>query len=294
MPPKLRPGDRVAVVAPSSGFPREELFRGLAWLGGRYALTMRSDILERHGYLAGDDTRRATEMAQAMRDPHVSAIVCARGGYGLTRILDGLPWEDFARSPKWIVGFSDVTALHLEAQRRGLVSVHGPNVTGLSRATPAERAQLLSILERHQAPSFAGLEVMHRGQERTVTGPVVGGNLTLVETEAASGKLRLPEGAILFLEDVTERPYRVDRMLTSLTRAGHLARAGAIVFGDFTECPPGPDGVTVEDVLRERTAGLGVLVLAGMSAGHGARNMPIPLGFSASASPGGTLVFTPP
>jgi muramoyltetrapeptide carboxypeptidase len=252
---------------------------------------MRSDILERHGYLAGDDTRRATELAQAMQDPEVSAIVCARGGYGLTRILDELPWDAFAQSPKWLVGFSDVTALHLEAQRRGLVSVHGPNVTGLSRAIPAERAQLLSILERHEGPSFGGLEVVHRGPGRTVTGPLVGGNLTLVETEAASGKLSLPEGAILFLEDVTERPYRVDRMLTSLARAGHLARVGAIVFGDFTECPPGPDGVTIEDVLRERTAGLGVLVLAGIGAGHGCRNMPLPLGFSASVSLDGSLSF---
>lgn len=288
-PPKLRPGSRVAVVASSSPFPREELFRGLGWLGGRYLLSTRSDFLTRFGYLAGDDERRAEELRSAMLDPTIEAIFCARGGYGLTRIVDGLPWASFEQSPKWIVGFSDVTALHLEAQRRKVVSLHGPNVTSLFRASPCERARLLAILERHEGPSFNELEVIHDGA--SAEGPAIGGNLTLVEAEAAAGRLHVPEGAVLFLEDVTERPYRIDRMLTSLHRGGHLSRASAIVLGSFTECVAGPDGVSVEDVVRERTASLGVLVLGGAPVGHGVRNVPIPLGVSASVSRSGRVAF---
>ena len=291
VPPKLASGSRVAVVAPASGFPRDELFRGLAWLGGRYHLSARTDLLLRQGYLAGDDARREHELSSAMLDPDVAAIFCARGGYGLTRIVDRLPWDAFAKSPKWIVGFSDVTALHLEAQRRGIASVHGPNVTGLGRTSPSERASLLAILERHVGPAFADLRVLHPGP--SAKGSLVGGNLTLLGAEAAAGALSVPEGAVLFLEDVTERPYRIDRTLTALLRGGHLARAAAVVFGGFTECVPGPDGVTIEEVLRERTAGLGVLCLAGLPVGHDERNMPIPMGFCASASRDGGLSLNP-
>jgi muramoyltetrapeptide carboxypeptidase len=107
---------------------------------------------------------------------------------------------------------------------------------------------------------------------------VVGGNLALVAAMAAGGALVVPDKAIVVLEDVTERPYRVDRMLTSLLLGGHLARASAIVFGAFTQCEPGPDGVTVDEVLRERTSGLGVPVVAGAPFGHAAPNFAFPLG----------------
>ncbi|MBL9108598.1 MAG: LD-carboxypeptidase [Myxococcales bacterium] len=292
-PPALRPKSRVAVVAPASGFPREELVRGLAVLADRYTVTMRSGAFSREGYLAGSDARRAEELAWAMTADGIEAIVCARGGYGITRIVDGLPWDAFVTRPRWIVGFSDVTALHLEAQARGIASVHAANVTGLSRTTPRERLALVRILEHYEGPVLRDLEVVHDGP--AATGVVVGGNLTLVECQSAAGALVVPEGAVLVLEDVTERPYRLDRMLTSLGRAGHLGRVSAIVLGDLTDCTPGPDGVTAEAVLRERTACLGVPVLAGAPFGHGRRNMPIPLGFTATVRPlAGTCTFAPP
>jgi muramoyltetrapeptide carboxypeptidase len=281
LPPPLRPGARVAVVAPASPFAREELFRGLAWLGIRYRLALRSDLLTRTGYLAGDDARRADELAAAMRNPEVDAIVCARGGYGAMRILDALPWDALVSSPKWLVGFSDVTALHLTANANGIASVHGPNVTGLGRSiTPAERLSLLDALEgRGGALAWTGLHVLWPGPP--VEGPIVGGNLALVEAMAAGGRLVVPAGAMLVLEDVTERPYRIDRMLTALRLGGHLARAGAIVFGGFTQCDPGPDGVTVDDVLRDRTRDLGVPVVRGAPFGHGAPNHAFVMGLRA-------------
>lgn len=232
-------------------------------------------MLARAGYLAGPDARRATELARAIEDPTIDAVVCARGGYGAMRILDAIPWSTLAARPKWLVGFSDVTALHLSAIANGVASIHGPNVTGLGRSiTPAERASLLDALEGGAgALSWSGLRALSSdARTPTVEGPLVGGNLALVEAMAAAGRLVVPPGAVLALEDVTERPYRVDRMLTALRLGGVLARAGAIVFGGFTSCDPGPDGTTVEDVLRDRTAGLGVPVVMGAPFGHGAPN----------------------
>jgi muramoyltetrapeptide carboxypeptidase len=289
LPPPLAPGDLVAIVAPSSPFPREELMRGLAWLRARYRLRIGPGILAREGFLAGSDERRREELAQAMRDPEVKAVVAARGGYGAMRVLDALPWDELARRPKWLVGFSDVTALHAMAWRAGVSSVHAPNVTGLGRdVTAAARARWLASLERPTAShSWRGLRVLRRGDAR---GPVVGGNLSLVHAMAAAGRLVVPEGAVLALEDVTESPYRIDRMLTSLRLGGYLARAAAIVFGGFDRCLPGTDGRTADEVLEERTADLGMPVLAGAPFGHGAQNDAFVLGSPARIE-GDSLLF---
>jgi muramoyltetrapeptide carboxypeptidase len=285
-PPAVAPGDLVAVVAPSSPFAMAEFWRGLAWIRDRYRVRASPSVLSRDAYLAGDDARRTEELAGAMVDGEVKAILAARGGYGVTRIVGALPWDAFAKSPKWMVGFSDITALHLEAARRGIASIHAPHVTGLGReASPWTRAKWLAALERPTAPSvWRGLSVVHAGSragergDEEAQGPLVGGNLALVEAMAAAGRLVIPSGAVLVLEDVTERPYRIDRMLTSLSLGGHLARASAIVFGGFTQCEPGADGRTVEEVLAERTKNLGVPVLAGAPFGHGMANDAFVLG----------------
>lgn len=276
-PPPVSPGDAIAVVAPSSPFPRPDFLAGLAWLRQRYRIKARSDVFARDGYLAGSDDRRRAELAGAMSDPEVRAIVVARGGYGLTRILDDLPWGQLEARPRWICGFSDVTALHAIAWARGLCSLHAPHVTGLARASPAVRAAFVRALERPGTPdAWTGLEVIHPGP--AASGPLVGGNLALVEALAAAGRLVIPPRAVLALEDVTERPYRIDRMLTSLRLGGWLRGVSALIFGTFTQCEPGPDGRAVEHVLRERTLGLGIPVLAGAPFGHGEHNAPFVLG----------------
>ncbi len=278
--PPLRPGAIIAVVAPAGPFDREELFRGLAWLRTRYRLRVDGRIFQRRGYFAGADDARAEVMAGAMVDDDVGAILCARGGYGSMRILDALPWTAFTARPKWLVGFSDITAIHLAANGRGIPTVHGPNVTGLGRTiSAAERASLIAALEGLAPAPWTGLRVLVPGQ---ASGTVVGGNLALVEAMAAADRLSVPPGAILLLEDVSERPYRIDRMLTSLLLGGHLERAGAIVFGDFARCDPGPDGVSAFEVVRERTKGLGIPVAVGAPFGHGSSNHAFALGMTAA------------
>jgi muramoyltetrapeptide carboxypeptidase len=279
LPPALRPGDLVSVVAPSSPVPQMELWRGLAWVRGRYRIRATSRILARQGYLAGGDAERARELSRALEDPESKAILAVRGGYGAMRLLAQVDPTALSRRPKWIVGFSDVTALHGAAWAEGVASIHGPHVGVLADASPSDRASWIRALERPEAPrEWSGLTVVHAGE---ATGPLVGGNLTLLVSMAASGKLVLPDGAVLAIEDTTERPYRVDRMLTALSLGGYLRRVSGIVLGAFDRCEAGADGVSVEEVLAERTAGLGVPVLAGAPFGHARGNQAFVLGLVA-------------
>lgn len=283
VPPALRPGDLVRVIAPSSPFEAVLAWRGLGFLAEHFRVRFdRAGLFARRGYLAGDDDRRADELAAALDDGDCAAIVATRGGYGASRYVHRMPWDALRARPRWIVGFSDVTALHVEASRVGVASIHGCHVTSLGRSDARARAGLVDVLTAPTRPrSFGGLATMHSGQAE---GTLYGGNLTLLHACAAAGRLSVPDGAVVFLEDVTERPYRLDRMLTTLIVGGHLARASAIVLGEFTDCPPGPDRVTVESVLCELTAGLGVPVVAGLPCGHGRVNEPLVLGLRARVS----------
>lgn len=237
-------------------------------------------MFSREGYLAGSDARREEELRLALADPDVSAIVAARGGYGASRFVhDRIDWSVLAQHPKWIVGFSDITAIHVEASRVGVASLHACHVTSLGRSDASARDGLVSVLEAPEARrTFEKLRVVVGGEAR---GPLFGGNLTLLHACAAAGRLSVPEGAILFLEDVTERPYRIDRMLATLDVGGHLRRAAGVVLGEFTSCDPGPDRVTVTAVLEERLRSLGVPVVDGVPSGHGIRNEPLALGLDA-------------
>ncbi|WP_394828734.1 LD-carboxypeptidase [Pendulispora albinea] len=276
--PVLR-GDLIAVAAPSSGFDPAEFERGYQWLAERYRIRSSPTIFARRGYLAGDDARRRDELGAALADPEVKAIIMARGGYGAMRIVDGLPWDAFAAHPKWLVGFSDITTFHVEAMKRGIASLHAPHVTALGRMDgDALGAYEAALAHPGKELRFASLQARVPGD---ASGVLVGGNLALLQALAASGRLALPSGCILALEDVTEAPYRIDRLLTSLRLGGHLARAAGIVLGEFVDCPTGPDGVTPMDAIENCVRDLGVPVYAGAPFGHGAINTPFVLGVRA-------------
>lgn len=290
LPPPLRPGDTVAVIAPASPFEHALAWVGIGWLAQRYRVHFSRGLFLRDGFLAGSDARRRDELEDALERPGVRAIFAARGGYGANRFVHRIDWGPLARDPRWIVGFSDITALHVEAARAGVASLHGPHVTSLGRGDARARAALVRALEDPAGERrFAGLATLRPG---VAEGPAFGGNLTLLHACAAAGRLCVPEGCVLLLEDVSERPYRIDRALTTLEVGGHLAPAAAIVLGDFTQCDPGPDGVTVAEVLRDRLLPLGVPVVAGLPVGHGARNEPVILGGRAvvEAGPQGAAV----
>jgi muramoyltetrapeptide carboxypeptidase len=300
LPPPLAPSDTVVVVAPSSPFPVDKLERGLAWLSTEQ--TVRLDPVLRapdpgqgeHPYLAGADARRRAELQSALDDPEVRAIVAARGGYGATRIVAGLDWNGFSRSPKWLVGFSDVTALHLAIAARGVASMHGSMLAALGDADDEARRRWLAALRGEPRADWTSLAPLAPHDDLgPLVGPIFGGNLAMLYDAAARGALTVPDGALLLLEDCTERPYRLDRMLTALIEGGHLARVAAVIVGDLTDCAPGKDGRTAEAVVAERLARLGVPVSFGAPFGHGARNESWIVGAEAALVDGGrTLRFS--
>lgn len=290
VPRPVRPGDRVAIVAPSGPFPPTVVWRGLAFLRERYRLVFDRGLFARKAYLAGDDARRRRELARALEDDDVTAIIAARGGYGANRFVHEIDWQTLRERPKWIVGFSDITALHVEAARVGVASLHASNVTALGPCDRAARSAMIEALEDPlRARRYDGLQVWAPGDAE---GPLFGGNLAILQACAAAGRLAVPEGAIVFLEDVTEKPYRLDRMLTTLLVGGHLRVVRGFVLGDFTDCGSGPDKATAHEVLREILTPLGVPVVAGLPAGHDRRNDPLVLGGRARviARPAGGVV----
>ena len=278
IPAPLQPGSRVRVIAPSGPFDRTLVLRGMAWLGKRYRVEFDWSIFERNGFLAGSDARRLKELDLALADPDLGAIIAGRGGYGLTRIAHLADYAALVRHPKWIVGFSDITALHVEATALGIASMHGPNAAALGRSDDWTQQRFIRALEAPRARTrFEGLDTLRPGLAR---GPLAGGNLSLLFTCQATGRLHMPPGAILLIEDVTESAYRVDRMLSALLASGALDGIGGVVVGDFSDCPDS-QRVSVREVLAERLAELSVPVLSGLRFGHERYNEFVPLGVCA-------------
>lgn len=274
-PPALTSGARIAVVAPSSPFDRADFDMGIERLGRRYDVRYGEALFARDGYLAGDDERRARELLEALRDPDVRAIVAARGGYGATRILHRILPREVAGARKLLVGFSDVTALHAAWARAGVRSIHGPMVAALGRCGEDMVDRWVAAVEGTPPDPLTGLRAIRPGEAR---GPLVGGNLAVLAALVGTAHAPPLDGCVLFLEDVGERPYRVDRMLTTLRHAGWLDRVAAVALGAFTDARPGPDGMDIDQVLEERLGSLAVPVVAGMPAGHVDDNLELPLG----------------
>jgi len=265
----------VRIIAPASPFDRTLALCGVAFLGERYHVEFDWRMFERDGFLAGSDERRRHELTRALEAPHVAAVIVARGGYGSTRIASEVDFGALRRSPKWLVGFSDVTALHVEAQRVGVASLHAHHAAGLGRGDAHARDHWLAALESPLEPRTLRGQKLRPGLAR---GPLVGGNLTVLFTCAVTGRLRLPPGAILAIEDVTEASYRIDRMLSALRLGGHLRGIAGVAVGAFTDCSTGPHGVTVEQVLARELSELGVPVVGGLPFGHELPNEPLLLG----------------
>lgn len=285
-PRRLRPGDRVAVVAPSSPVPPARLEAALAALrdwGLDPVVTPRATAGHAtHDHLAAPDEDRARDFQDAWCDPSIAAVIAARGGYGVQRMVDLLDWEALRRAgPKLFVGYSDLTVLHEAlANRLGLVTVHGPMpATKAFLADGPTRDHLYRTLFHPEtvgpitSPTARPL-VPGRAHGRTL-----GGCLRLLAAELGTpGARASAAGGILLLEDTEEEPYSIDRDLTQLLRAGWLDQVAGIALGSWHACGPYQP---VREVLRERLAPLGVPVVEELGFGHGPRSWTVPLGVPA-------------
>jgi muramoyltetrapeptide carboxypeptidase len=280
-PARLHPGDVVRVVAPSGPVLADAFAAGLAVLSARYDVRYDPAILEnRHGYLAAPDDERLSALVAALEDREARALFMGRGGYGLLRIAARLDRALLRRHAKPMVGFSDGTVLLAVAARAGVTSIHGPVVGQLGRLPDEDRSTLFALLESTEPRTLlTGLEALRPGSAR---GPLVGGNLEVFSRLLGTPLLPDLEGAVLFFEDVGERPYRIDRLLTHLELAGVFSAVVGVVVGELVACDEPADSRVssppVMDVVRERLSRLSVPVVLGAPFGHGRRNVALPYG----------------
>jgi muramoyltetrapeptide carboxypeptidase len=291
-PPRLRSGDVVGLVAPASANflsvdveIAQEVARAFG-LEPRLGLHVR----DRHGYLAGTDPDRAADVNAFFADPGVKAVLAIRGGWGCARVLPYLDWGAIRRNPKVLAGFSDITALHSALHATtGLVTFHAPNAFGAW--PPFSVEQFRRVVFEAEAVTMSnppGTEerlVQREYRTQTITpgrarGRLVGGNLTVLTALLGSPYVPSFDGAILFLEDVGEDIYRIDRMLTSLRLASLLGVIKGFVFGSCSKCEPGEGygSLTLEEVLDEHVRPLGVPAYQGAMIGHQERQFTMPVG----------------
>jgi muramoyltetrapeptide carboxypeptidase len=263
------------VVAPSSPFDRERFDRGMTRLAERYELAPSPSLFERRWYLAGTDDVRTAALIDAFSDPGNRAVVCARGGSGAARLLTRI---DFGRVPlKPLVGFSDNVALHCALQATGRISIHGPVVTQLADQPPWVSERLFALLEGRVPEPLQGKSVV----PGVVEGTLIGGDLTVFSTLLGTRWLPELNGAILLLEEVSEPPYRIDRLWTHLRNAGVFSRIAGIALGQFIDCEPNDrryEPHTCREVLAALADEVGLPCITDLPIGHGDVNAPVALG----------------
>jgi muramoyltetrapeptide carboxypeptidase len=278
--PRLLPGDTIGVVSTGFAVRAAALRRGVSALRAMgYRVRLGDHVLARAGYLAGSDAERAGDLRRMVEDADVRAVWFARGGFGTARILDRVPWRALGRDPKPLIGYSDLTALFSAVIRRtGQVCLYGPVVSELGD----RRAYDARSLRRALAGAPAGLRfgrrlVLVAGR---AAGPLAGGNLALLSHLAGTRFAPDLRGALLFLEEVGEPAYRVDRMLTQLEQCGAFRELVGVVVGDMRLAPRRrfPPDRSLDELLGERFAGLGIPVVRGLPVGHVPGKWTLPLG----------------
>jgi muramoyltetrapeptide carboxypeptidase len=289
VPPRVARGQTVGVVAPAGPVKLERLRLGLACLGDAFELRVAPSVTGPRApatpsYLAAPDEVRIAELTAMLADPDVRAIILARGGYGVMRILPHLDPQLLVRDPKPIVGFSDATALLAWAYRAGVRGIHGPMIAQLSDLPPSDVAHLIALLTEPR-PLGERAWPLHAHGRGCYRGPLVPANLTLASLLVGTPWPLPLAGAIALFEEVGERPYEIDRYLTQLGLTGALANTAAAVIGELTRCrdpnppsgEPDPDDAALAVVL-ERLRSTGTPVAVGAPVGHGQRNEAVPFG----------------
>jgi muramoyltetrapeptide carboxypeptidase len=294
-PPALQPGDLIGIVAPASNIKSEMLDAGcreLERLGFR--TLYRPDIVKTHRYFSGTDERRAAELLEMIRNPEVKAIFCARGGYGSGRLIPYLEPELILAHPKIFLGSSDITMLLSFLNRQGLVGFHGPMVATSMRLGEEgyDRDILFRMLNGDPNIQFPlhHTSILRPG---VAEGRLAGGCLSMVVATLGTSYEIDTEEAILILEDLAEKPYKIDRMLTQLKQSGKLDRVRGIVFGEMLECTNLPNqGYTLEEVILDVLEDTTFPILYGFSTGHTLRpNIVVPFGIHAKLSLGSQSRF---
>ena len=273
-PPAMAPHASIHIVAPSGSFDKARFEKGIGCLQkAGFNPLYREDIFSQDSYLAGSDEGRLSALQAVLADPGVACIWAARGGYGATRLLAQMDVEALAKHPKWLVGFSDITALHCRWQEAGLISLHAANITTLADWSAEAREELFNLLRYQGDQAFRFTKV--QGGEEVLHVPLRGGNLSVLSAMVGTGFLPDFSGACVFLEDVGEKAYRTDRCLTQLKQAGVFTGVKAIALGQFSDCGANED---LDFVVAKCLSALEVPILKDLPIGHDPSSRPLVLG----------------
>ncbi len=290
-PARLNPGDKVGLIAPGSPIPRkriEQAQQTVLALG--YQPVLGKFVFEKHGYLAGTDQQRLEDFHAMFENPAIKAIWCIRGGYGCTRLLPMIDYDLVKNNPKILIGYSDITALHLAIHRStGLVTFHGPvasskptsyTLDGLKRALLANGSTDIYSFSGSHSP-YPRPYTISKGSS---TGILMGGNLSLLAALAGTEWSPSYQDKLVFLEDIGEKPYRIDRMLVQLFQATDLSRAAGIVLGVFLDCEADKDenSLTLAETLDDHFRPLEIPSCYGFTFGHIDDQCTLPVGIEAT------------
>lgn len=288
IPPSLKPGDTVGIIATARMIPEIKLKSSLKALeewGLKYKLG--KNLFEAANQFAGTDAQRAEDLQTMLEDDSVKAILCARGGYGTQRIIDQVDFKPLRKNPKWIIGFSDITALLIQCYNEGICSLHAPMAVSWDGKTgnPQAFSYLRRFLMQNEWPEYAyqpkQSELVRPG---LASGKVIGGNLSLLDTLTGTPTDFNTKNALLFLEDIDEYPYRIDRMVVHLKRCGKFEKLAGLIVGGFTSIPKNdtPFGKTAEEITIEPAADYTYPIALDFPVGHWPQNWPLVIGAEAT------------
>ena len=275
----MKESSLIHIVAPAGAVNKKNVKGGIKFLSSLgLSCTPGLALFKSDGYLAGTDADRLHDIQTALNDSDALAVWAARGGYGTTRIIDQIKWNKFFKKPSWLIGFSDITALHIHLSNNNIPSIHGPMVGQAINEECQESVQLVASILKNDFPEY---ELTGHAMNRAgkATGPITGGNLTLICSTLGTATEIITDNKILFIEDINEAAYKIDRMLVQLKRAGKLNRLKGLIVGHMTEVTDEKQfGKTAFEIITEHTKDFSFPVCFQFPAGHETPNMPLILG----------------
>ncbi|WP_417612542.1 S66 peptidase family protein [Owenweeksia hongkongensis] len=278
-PPALKSGDTIAIISTARKISREELEPAVAEITKRgFKVLFGKNLFEEENQFSGSDTHRTVDMQACMDNPEVKAILCARGGYGTVRIIDKVDFSRFANSPKWICGYSDVTVLHNKLCNLGVESLHSTMPVNFTTNTPEALDSLFDAL-MGKSPEYH-FESHPYNRKGVAEGKLIGGNLSMLYSQTGSNTALQTEGAILFIEDLDEYLYHIDRMMYNLKRNGYFENLAGVIVGGMSDMNDNtiPFGKTAEEIIRDHFAEYDFPICFGFPAGHVADNRSLIMG----------------
>lgn len=291
IPRSLGPGAKIAIVSPSSIIKPQNVYNALPVLRDRgWEPVVSPHAFDRHGSFAGTADNRYSDLAEALTDPEVDAILCSRGGYGAVHLLERLARLPLEDTPKWLIGFSDISALHALLTSRGIASIHAPMAKALADngADNADNRALLDFLAGEGLEYSLDPSPMNRPGD--ATGLLVGGNLSVISDLVGTPFDVIKPRRILFIEDVNEPIYKIERMLYQLRLSGVLADLAGLIVGKFSGCAPDADFASVNNIVADLTRDYSYPVAYDIPVGHVTHNIPLVCGAACSLSVGESSV----